>query len=148
MAGIYNQTLMNSLVPTILPGFFNKSVKPSSIKIDQSWIAKQFLVSQYQILISFQTLKKNWNGNNADPIDKEVIDHAFKIISLIDVQPEIFPTARNSVQIEYNISNTYVEFEIFSDKILYLTDKENNLKEGIIKESEIPEFIKTIRTNE
>lgn len=63
-------------------------------------------------------LEYNWNENGADPIPKKVIDLSKEIIMILDVQPEIFCTANDSIQFEYTKENgDYLEFEIFEDKI-------------------------------
>ncbi len=70
------------------------------------------------VLNSFKNLKKDWNGYGADPIDSAVIEKAISIIKILNHQPEVFPTACNSVQMEYSFPNdNYLEIEIFSECI-------------------------------
>ena len=48
--------------------------------------------------------------------DKEIV---LKIPD--DLQPSIFPTGRSSIQMQYELAdNSYLEFEIFLDKIVFL----------------------------
>ena len=69
-------------------------------------------------LQGFKNLKENWNDYGAPPISHSLIDTAIKIIQEIKVQPQLFPTARNSIQLEYEkINGEYLEFELFEDKI-------------------------------
>lgn len=39
------------------------------------------------------------------------------VLAGLDVEPDVFPTARDSIQLEYeNSSEDYLEFEVFPDK--------------------------------
>lgn len=65
------------------------------------------------------------------------------ILENIVEQPEIFPTANNSIQMEYElIDNSYLEFEIFEDKIICLEVPQRNYSK--YKEQIIPNDIKII----
>lgn len=62
----------------------------------------------------FNLLEENWNGNHAEVFSKELVDKAKRILNLLSDEPEVFPTARNSIQFEYEkINGEYLEFEIF-----------------------------------
>lgn len=63
-------------------------------------------------------LKKDWNGYGADEIPLSVIKRCEDVIKVLDVQPEVFPTGRQSVQIEYELDDgSYLEFEFLEDKV-------------------------------
>ena len=65
-------------------------------------------------------LERGFNGYDALPIDKSVIEQARTIVDILKYQPFIVPTGRRTIQFEYHISNPtkhYMEFEIYSDKI-------------------------------
>lgn len=65
-------------------------------------------------------LEYNWNDNEAEPIDKIICDNVLNIIYEVIIQPKIFPTANDSIQLEYydkNDKNKYLEFEVFKDYI-------------------------------
>lgn len=69
-------------------------------------------------LESFRHFQINWNGNGALPFIEGQIEKAKSILFNLPKQPEIFPTARQSVQFEYEKENgDYLEFEIFEDSI-------------------------------
>lgn len=66
-------------------------------------------------------LKDNWNGYRASggrayPINKAIT--VLEIISTLeekygdDIYPDVFPTARDSIQFEWNIPEHYLEFEV------------------------------------
>ena len=63
-------------------------------------------------------LKENWNGYGAKSIDKDLINECWYIVNQLFVCPEIFPTADNSIQLEYDSDEAYIEIEIFSDKYI------------------------------
>ncbi len=71
-------------------------------------------------LNSIRKLEYNWNDNDAEAIDKIICDNILKIIEEVIIQPKIFPTANNSIQLEYydyKDKNKYLEFEVFKDYI-------------------------------
>ena len=58
-------------------------------------------------------LEDGWNGNTARAFEKQLISMVRRIITALDVQPELFPTACDSVQFEYEKENgAYLEIEI------------------------------------
>lgn len=70
---------------------------------------------------NFRLLNKDWNGHGTERIDQDVIDNAKSILEVLSVNPEVFPTGRNSIQFEYEKENgDYLEFEIFNDKVIVL----------------------------
>lgn len=119
-------------------------------------------------LIKLEDIKKlefNWNGYNANPIPEEIIEKVKKVIIKLgnDKQPEIFPTGRETIQIEYEYKKKeiyyvveknfhipklnesrerYLEFEFYKDKIkclIYYGNLDNNkyTYEGEISEEEM-----------
>lgn len=48
-------------------------------------------------------LEENWNGYGAKPISQIILDRAEIIIRNVSVQPEIFPTGRGSIQMQYEL---------------------------------------------
>lgn len=78
---------------------------------------------------SFARLNDNWNMNGAEPIQQDVINRALDLIKKLEFQPEIFPTARQSIQFEYENDSQYLEFEIFGDKIDVLIEDNGNTRE-------------------
>ena len=64
------------------------------------------------------SLKDNWNGNGALAFSSILIEKIKNIVVGLEKQPEIFPTAANSIQLEYDgLDNSYLEIEIFDSKI-------------------------------
>lgn len=59
-------------------------------------------------------LGNNWNGNGATAFSKELLAKARELVTLLAEQPAIFPTGRDSIQLEYEKQNgDYLEFELF-----------------------------------
>ena len=57
-------------------------------------------------------LKDNWDGYGAEHFSEQLIHRADNLIRRLYIQPEIFPTADGSIQIEYEKDNgDYLEFQ-------------------------------------
>ena len=58
-------------------------------------------------ILSFKKFASNWNGNGAEPFSENIIQRAFDFINSPELkfQPNVFPTARQSIQFEYEKSN-------------------------------------------
>jgi hypothetical protein len=66
-------------------------------------------------------LSYNWDGYDAKPFNFELINKCKKIVRILSYQPDIYPTGRQSIQFQYELSNkSYLEFEIFNNKTLCL----------------------------
>lgn len=59
------------------------------------------LLKNYQTLNEIEQLEDNWNGNGASKFSKELLDTVRSIIENLFRQPEIYPSSRNSIQLEY-----------------------------------------------
>lgn len=71
-------------------------------------------------------LEKDWNLYDADPVDKNIIYTVEQALPNLIKQPDyIFPTAANSVQLEYHRSRMYLEIEFEEDKIEWLVELKN-----------------------
>lgn len=68
-------------------------------------------------LEKFRHFKQGWNGYDADPFSDELISYVREAIIIdLDIIPEVFPSADNSIQLEYTWDNKYLEFQVFEDK--------------------------------
>lgn len=81
----------------------------------------------------FSVLKHNWNNNGAEPITEDVVIKATSVLSFFHKYIntlEVFPTARNSIQFEYeNEKYKQIELEVFSDHIEYFVcDKKDSFE--------------------
>lgn len=97
---------------------------------------KNRLVYNVKILEEIEKLEDNWNGYNAKPINKKVIENTKELLYKLDKQPEIFPTGRETIQIEYKLdSDSHLEFEIFPNEI-----KMMHLPKGDYKNAKFTKF--------
>ena len=96
-------------------------------------ISKQFVSSQSNIpvktisnlsswerncmkLDEIKKLRKNWNGYGANSFSSSVIQNVQKLIWNLPYQPQIFPVADGSIQLEFNGKhNSYLEIQIYKD---------------------------------
>jgi hypothetical protein len=60
-------------------------------------------------------LKDNWNENGAKAFPKSQIEKVSNILTYLDNQPEIFPTACDSIQLEFDNGKNHLEIEIFNN---------------------------------
>ena len=64
-------------------------------------------------LLDIASLGDNWNGYGAVPFSRGLIVKACLIVRELCVQPEIFPTAANTLQLEYDKANgDYLEIQL------------------------------------
>ena len=84
-------------------------------------------------------LPDNWNENGALSFSENLINICENIINILPSQPEIFPTAAHSVQMEYEKDNgEYLEFNVYEDKInVFQVDSCENEKEFEINIMEV-----------
>ena len=60
-------------------------------------------------------LGSNWNGFGAAPFNDAFVDSCERIAKCLSIKPFVAPTARNSIQFEYDNDGDYLEFELFED---------------------------------
>ena len=76
--------------------------------------------SNLKKLDEIASLEDNWNDNGANAFDPRLIDKVREIIEQSNIQPDVFPTACNSIQLEYSKkSGMYLEFEVTLDDTKY-----------------------------
>lgn len=69
-----------------------------------------------QRIEQIKTLTENWNGYGANSFSTQLLERVKSIIMNLSIQPDIFPTAQNSIQLEYEKDDgEYLEFEIFEN---------------------------------
>lgn len=67
-----------------------------------------------------RNLEYNWDGYGAESIPCTVCDRAQKFVDLFQGAEllEIFPTARKSIQLEFEVNKLYFEIEVFEDRYI------------------------------
>lgn len=117
---------------------FSDSLK-SLIKYQSSKSNSGLSSNQHLFSKSYQLLKirldeiagfsDDWNGYGAEPIKAEIISDAYHFLehvySLSDFV-SVFPTARQSIQFEFEDDNKYCEAEIFVERVLIYSEKEGD----------------------
>ena len=64
-------------------------------------------------LNQIRSMGDNWNGNGAPGLPQSVIDKVESLIGELVIQPELFPTALCTIQLEYdNARKDHIELEI------------------------------------
>ena len=140
-----NKTCDNS-TNTFLGGIDNYNYEyNNTINNDEGVIMKD-LEENLNILDSFLSLKPNWNNNNALPPSIKLVNQVKSIIKSLKVQPEIFLTACDSIQSQYEKDNgDYLEFELFEDGKLKMFRLDfDGYKENKIIELSIDSIIKVV----
>ena len=86
-------------------------------------------------LRNIRNLKDNWNGNGAAAFKDSIIDKVTELINALPIQPEVFPTALNTIQLEYdNSRHDHMEIEIGDSdeaEIFIVTYFGNEVEESI-----------------
>ena len=100
-------------VATLFSRTMYDNTKTTSVFWDFSILGDNYLK-----LLAFCGLQKGWDGYEADSIPESVIYSAGTLLKELSFQPGIFPTGRESIQIEYyKDDNRFVEIEVFTDHI-------------------------------
>ena len=113
-ANIYQNKLQDNYICWTFPGYNEREY----VKEDTS----KLLVSEQKIynlkkIEEIAQLKDDWNGNGAGAFDQKILDTVKNIIMFLDVQPEVFPTAYNTLQLEYDKEDgAHMEIEINSER--------------------------------
>ena len=64
-------------------------------------------------LDQIRSMKDNWNGNGAPAFPVELISKVAKLIDKMPIQPQLFPTALTTIQLEFDNSlKDHMEIEI------------------------------------
>ena len=79
----------------------------------------------------FALFQENWNGYGAKPFSKTLLSRAENLIRGLSTQPELFPTADDSIQIEYDKEGGgYLEIQITDNDSYDVFVMENEDSEG------------------
>lgn len=98
---VYNQAYEKS--------YYSQTVNCTSDKVKQEL---------YNQLDEFAEYEKNWNNNDAEPFSASLISKCRLLIGKLNIIPEIFPVANNSIQFEFDKENgDYLKFNVFDDKV-------------------------------
>lgn len=99
------------------------------------------LLKNLQKLRTIKQLPIGWNGQGSNSFSDNLIQKVFSIVRELQFQPDIFPTGRNSIQLEFEVGDDYLEFEVFEDKIITLIQFDGKDEERVVLEEEIFKLI-------
>ena len=75
------------------------------------------LIENLRKLEKIGELGPDWNGYGACPFSKSMLRKAKWLIKSLNIQPEIFPTADGTIQLEWNGKNeSYLEIQFSEDE--------------------------------
>ena len=91
------------------------------------------LIEMNPQLAEIYNLKDNWNDNGAKSFSRRLIDRVSELLMVLPIEPQIYPTACESIQLEYEKeSGEYLEFEVSENEITVLEIDSSGNKEFII----------------
>ena len=106
-----------TIQPHNLSEYTQKIYDIKQLKIHSSPM-NDLLQSNLSKLDEFSLYQENWNAYGAQPIPTHIILAGKKLLQAISVQPEVFPTAAESIQFEFERSDgSYLELELRSEGI-------------------------------
>ena len=90
-------------------------------------------------LSEIEKLPDNWNNNGAERIPESIIKNVRKLLMSLEIQPEIFPTACDAVQLEWGNGNgEYLEMEFLEDSVnVFQIDADGGEKQSTIAADDI-----------
>ena len=119
MACIPQQIDLSSHKESVYFSYANDVVKLDYFPLREiERIECQNMVSQaenFERLDEIAVLNNNWNGYGAKPISSTLINKIRLLLLELPIQPELFPSTRDSIQLEYDIGDNHIEIEIFNN---------------------------------
>ena len=111
---------------TLFKGIYNGYVAKNMVGITAcyNFLTHNGALSKKQLenmdrLSDISKMENDWDGYDSPQINSAVIENARTFIKKIYKQPLLFPTGRNSIQMQYELAdNSYLEFEICANKVL------------------------------
>ena len=107
----------------------------------ESMMINDEMIKNYDRLEMISELEDGWDGEDAKSFDIKLIERIKMIISSLKYQPEIFPTACETIQLEYDHNNgAYLEFEIGNDdeiKVFSIDENGNEESYNISDDKEV-----------
>lgn len=117
-----------------------------SLNIQKNSMILEDLSLCYQKLKQISEFEDNWNNEGAAKFSAEFLNTLEEILKSLKYVPDIFPTANESIQFEYEkTSGDYLEFEIFENLealiLLIVGDNEREEHVPLLSAKEINERV-------
>jgi hypothetical protein len=103
----------------------------NEIKLEHFFEQNPLFVKIKNSIKSFEQLTVGWDGYSAPAIPKKVISNTLMILESvknITLLPEVFPTPRESIQLEYDKGERSLEIEVFGNHFEVAIFKDTNLE--------------------
>ncbi|MBQ0026539.1 MAG: hypothetical protein KBS79_04130 [Lachnospiraceae bacterium] len=125
----------NSYVYLIGQGTYDKFTMHRRMEAYTSYLFGKDKITNLKRLSEIENLSDNWNNNGAEKIPVSVIKSVRKLLMTIEFQPEIFPTACDALQLEWeNNKDEYLEMEILENSVnVFRIDSDGNELQKNIK---------------
>lgn len=103
----------NNFVYLINQETYEKMTMEKRITAYTSYLYGKDKLVNLKRLSEIEKLPDNWNNNGAEHISQQVIKRVRKLLMSISYQPEVFPTACDAIQLEWeNDKKEYLEMEV------------------------------------
>lgn len=95
---------------------YNNIISISTTNADGVALMTPDKSSNLNTLVDIALLRDDWNENGAKAFSNELLKRCRELILKLTIQPDIYPTAEESIQFEWEKPNgDYLEVEIFED---------------------------------
>lgn len=114
--------------------------------IKKSYLGAVEMQKNLQKLKEIEELKDNWNENGATKFSGKLIEKVKNVLYMLKEQPEIFPTAEGSIQLEYEKKDgQYLEINVYENHTnIFSIDSNEQEKEFEVKEDEVEKIKKIV----
>ena len=121
----------------------NSNYQTSSTRFNnQERFSLEQLKQNKRRLNVFRNLQDGWNGYNGKNLSTDLIEKIELLLASLDYQPQVFPTGRNSIQLEKFIDeDNLIEIEISDDEVFAYQILNGEENEEQISFDKINEYI-------
>lgn len=108
----------NNFVYMINQETYEKLSRERRVAAYTSYLYGKDKIVNLKRLSEIEKLPDNWNNNGAEHISPQIIKKVRTLLMSMTFQPEVFPTACDAIQLEWeNDKKEYLEMEILDDTI-------------------------------
>ena len=127
---VYTSFALGDCISLNIPGYSSREDIISGVK---KMIISEEKLDNLKKLEAIALLQDNWNSNGAKAFSTSLISKVRNIIVFLKIQPEIFPTACESLQLEYDKHDgSHMEIELTESEDAEVFVVDNMGRESII----------------